>query len=516
MNSIQILIVDYGSQYTLVIGRTLRELGVRSAILPPKKVDAWLKNNTPKAVILSGSNWSVHNDGAPQLPKSLDISGLRGKKYFILGVCYGMQLIAHTLGGKVAKPHDHREYGPAEVAIDNSHPLFTGVTKKTRVWASHGDTVGKLPKGFAPIATSGGIAAMTDKNNRVMGIQFHPEVADTKEGKKMLKNFINISGIKKDWDPINLIHEIQREVLEIVNAAQKQNVILGVSGGVDSTTLAAILAPVLGKRLICVAIDTGGLREGELLELKTNTASALSGKNKNFVVIPAEDEFIEKIGSTVDSEEKRARFREVYKRIFEEQILKYDAGFIVQGTLATDIIESGKAGESAMIKTHHNVGLSWNVDDLHPLRNLFKYEVRELARVMKLPSAVYERNPIPGPGLYLRVIGAPVSKENIALVREADKTVSDILKKHNIYKDISQLIVALLGINSVGVKGDERVYGHSLAVRAVQTVDFMTAKGYYFPQAIADEITSALTRHQGIVRVFFDMTPKPPATTEFE
>ncbi len=525
MDSIQILIVDYGSQYTLVIGRTLRELGVRSAILPPKKVDAWLKNNNPKAVILSGSNWSVHNEDAPDFPKSLDITG---KKYFVLGVCYGMQLLAHKLGGKVSKPHDHREYGPAEVTLDNSHVLFNGVSKKTKVWASHGDTVGKLPKGFSEIATSGGIAAMTDKGNRVMGIQFHPEVTDTKEGKKILQNFLNISACKKDWDPINLIHEIQKEVLDIVNVAKNparnashndaggQNIILGVSGGVDSTTLAAILAPVLKERLIAVAIDTGGLREGELAELKANTESALKNKVKNFVVIPAGEEFIKNIGTTIDGEGKRAKFREVYKRIFEEQIAKYDAGFIVQGTLATDIIESGKAGESVMIKTHHNVGLDWKVEDLHPFRNLFKYEVRELARVMELPPAVYERNPFPGPGLYLRIVGTPVSKENMALVREADKTVTDILKKHNISKDISQLIVALLGINSVGVKGDERVYGHSLAVRAVQTVDFMTANGYYFSEDRINEITSALTKHKDIVRVFFDMTPKPPATTEFE
>jgi len=514
MDKIQVLIVDYGSQYTLVIGRTLRELGVRSVILPPKKVDAWLKNNTPKAVILSGSNWSVHNEGAPELPKSLDITG---KKYFILGICYGMQLLAYKLGGKVDRPLLHREYGPALVSINTKHQLFNGVKEKTEVWASHGDTVTKLPKDFTSIAVSGGIGAMSNKDGKILGIQFHPEVSDTKEGKKILQNFLNISGCKKDWNPLNLIHEIQKEVLDIVSSSKKQNVVLGVSGGVDSTTLAAILAPVLKDKLICVAINTGGLRANELEELKENTTSALGKKLiKNLKIINTEEEFIKNINTTIDGEEKRAKFRSVYKRIFEEQIKKYNAGFIVQGTLATDIIESGKAGESAMIKTHHNVGLAWEVDDLHPLRNLFKYEVRELARVMKLPKAVYERNPFPGPGLFLRVVGTPVSKENIKLVREADKTVRDILEKNNITKDISQVIVALLGINSVGVKGDERVYGHSLAVRAVQTVDFMTAKGYYFSQNIMDEITSALTKHKGIVRVFFDMTPKPPATTEFE
>ena len=251
----------------------------------------------------------------------------------------------------------------------------------------------------------------------------------------------------------------------------------------------------------------------ELEELKANTKKAGA---KNLIIIKATEEFIKNIGATIDGEEKRARFRAVYQKIFEEQIVKYNADFIAQGTLATDIIESGKAGESAMIKTHHNVGLKWEAEDLHPFRNLFKYEVRELARILKLPRAIYERNPFPGPGLFLRIVGIPVSQENIELVREADKTVVDILKKHNVAKNISQLMVAILGINSVGVKGDERVYGYSIAVRAIQTADFMTAKGYYFPQAVVDEITSALTKHKDIVRVFFDMTPKPPATTEFE
>ncbi len=515
MDGIQILIIDYGSQYTLLIGRTLRELGIRSVILPPKKANLWLENSEPKAVILSGSNWSVYSEDAPALPRSLDVTG---KKYPILGICYGMQLLTYVLGGKVKQSHAEREYGPAKVDLDTAHPLFKDIPKETEVWASHGDTVTTLPKDFTSIATSKGFAAMTDKGNRVFGIQFHPEVVNTTEGKKILQNFLNISGCAKDWDPINLIQQIQKEVVDTVSKGNNQaKVILGVSGGVDSTTLAAILAPVLGDRLVCVAIDTGGLRADELIELKENTESAIGGALfKNLVVVSAADDFIKNISTTIDGEKKREKFREVYKKIFESELKKHKAGFIVQGTLATDIIESGKAGESVMIKTHHNVGLEWDVDDLHPLRNLFKYEVRELARVLNLPAAVFERNPFPGPGLYLRIVGTPVSAYNIALVREADKTVNDILQKHGIAKDISQVIVALLGVNSVGVKGDERVYGHSLAVRAVVTSDFMTAKGYYFSEKVASEIINELTKHKEIVRVFFDMTPKPPATTEFE
>lgn len=515
MNDIQVLVVDYGSQYTLVIGRTLRELGVRSIILPPKSVNKWLENNTPKAVILSGSNWSVHNDGAPGIPEALDITG---KKYLILGICYGMQLLTYKLSGNVDRPLAHREYGPAQVSLNTSHPLFASVNEKTEVWASHGDTVTTLPNGFTEIGTSSGVAAMTNENNSVMGIQFHPEVVDTKEGKKILQNFLTLAKCIVDWNATDLITQIQKEVLDTINEKSKgesvgQNVVLGFSGGVDSTTLAAILTPVLKEKLICITIDTGGARYNEIEELKINAKSA---GIINLEIISAADDFINNVGTTIDGEEKRAKFRDVYKRIFEEQIAKHKAGFIVQGTLATDIIESGKAGQSAMIKTHHNVGLEWQVEDLHPFKNLFKYEVRELARALNLPKAIHERNPFPGPGLYLRIVGTPVSKERLELVRQSDKTVTEIIKKYDIAKDISQLIVALLGINSVGVKGDERVYGYSLAVRAVQTVDFMTAKGYYFKEEIVNEITNALTKHKDIVRVFFDVTPKPPATTEFE
>ena len=514
MEVIQILIIDYGSQYTLVIGRTLRELGVRSIILPPNKSAKWLKKNSPRAVILSGSNWSVHDENAPQIPDNLDLTE---KKYFILGICYGMQLLTHHLGGIVEKPHEHREYGPAKVAPDTGHALFKGIQKETEVWASHADSVIKLPAAFQAIARSTGIAAMTDTTGHVLGIQFHPEVAHTKEGKKILQNFLNLAGCSPDWDPINLIQEIQAEVLSAVRKSDKQKVILGVSGGVDSTTLAAILAPILKEKLICIAIDTGGGRLNEIEELKENTKAAVGeGFIENLVIVEAAPEFIKNVSATIDGEEKRAKFRKVYQRIFEEEIIKYDAGFIVQGTLATDIIESGKIGESAMIKTHHNVGLSFEVEDLHPFRNLFKYEVRELARTLNLPATVHERNPFPGPGLYLRIVGTPVSEEKLKLVREADNAVNIILKKYNILKNLSQVIVALLGVNSVGVKGDERVYGHSLLVRAVQTSDFMTAKGYYFPEEIINEITQALTKYKDIVRVLFDMTPKPPATTEFE
>ena len=401
-----VLVMDFGGQYSQLIARRIRECGVYCEIVSFHTTLKKIKELRPKGIVFSGGPSSVYDEGAP----CCDV-GIFELAIPVLGICYGMQLLAYKLDGKVARPIGHREYGPARVELDTKHPLFNKIRQKTEVWASHGDTVIKLPKNFRSVAVSGGIAAMSDKNNRVMGIQFHPEVVDTKEGKKILQNFLSLSGCKKDWNPINLIHQIQKEVLDTVGKDKK--VVLGVSGGVDSTTLAKVLASVLKKRLVCVAIDTGGFRKNELMELKENTKSA---KVRKLVVISAGKDFIKNISTTIDGEEKRAKFRTIYKKIFEEQIKKYNAGFIVQGTLATDIIESGKVGKSAMIKTHHNVGLSRKVKDLHPFGNLFKYEVRELAKALKLPSAVYERNPFPGPGLFLRVVGTPVSKENIELV----------------------------------------------------------------------------------------------------
>ncbi|MEK9182867.1 MAG: GMP synthase (glutamine-hydrolyzing), partial [Patescibacteria group bacterium] len=284
-------------------------------------------------------------------------------------------------------------------------------------------------------------------------------------------------------------------------------------GGVDSTTLAAILTPVLGRQLKAFMIDTGGMRKGEIEKVKKIAQKA---KINLEIVDQYKNKFIKSVGKSIDAEEKRAKFRKVYGEVFLAVARSYGATHMIQGTLATDLIESGSTGKSALIKTHHNVGLDLGLKEIMPLADFFKFEVREMARMFGLDELLVGRQPFPGPGLYLRIVGVPVTSELLDLVREADHEVAEILKKHKLYNKISQTIVALLGVDTVGVKGDGRVYGYSFAVRTVETVDFMTVKGFYLPKEVCEEITSTLVRHPKIVRVFYDWTTKPPATTEFE
>ncbi len=504
----QILVIDLGSQYTLVIGRTLRELGYRSAVLSPGKAEGWLKGNKPKAVILSGGSAGVYEENSPQPPKNILKLGVP-----ILGVCYGMQWIAHNTGGLVVLHNERREYGETAVICDTKDALFSGIKKKNTVWASHGDSVEKMPAGFRITARSGDgkvVEAMSNASKKIWGVQFHPEVTHTKEGKKILLNFIeNIAKCEKDWQPADIIDDMRNETAK---AAAGKRAIIGFSGGVDSTTLSAVLAPVFRKNILAVCLDTGGLRRNELEEIKFNAEAA----GVRLKIVKAAARFQKAVGKQTHSELKRKRFKKLYGRILEEEAKRFMADFIVQGSLATDLIESGSAGKADLIKSHHNVGLNLKVKELHPFRNLFKYEVRELARALKLPKSVSERQPFPGPGLFIRIIGEPPKKDKLDIVRWADGEVADILKKHKIYNDVSQLIVALDCQRTVGIKGDGRVYAYSVIVRGVKTLDFMTAEGYQFPANVRREISTVVTRHPKIVRVFFDETNKPPATTEME
>ncbi|MEK7584319.1 MAG: glutamine-hydrolyzing GMP synthase [Patescibacteria group bacterium] len=510
MKPIQMLVIDLGSQYSLVIGRALRELGVRSAVLSPKRAAEWLKQHTPKGIILSGSSDSVYNIGSPTPGPDF----LRHHAEPILGICYGMQWLAHALGGSVTAHHEDKEYGSTKVMIDSSDPLFLGLREQQIVWASHGDSVSGVPSGFTPIAVSGGdtIAAMANRERKLWGLQFHPEVVQTANGKQMLSNFLfTICQCEPDWKPENILESIQAEVSEALKDA---SAIIGFSGGVDSTTLAAALAPVLGERLKAVSIDTGALREYDLAEITANAEAA----HVKVHIVDAAERFLQAIGDTSDAETKRAHFKRLYGTILEEQADRFGAKFIIQGSLATDFIESGGVGEAELIKSHHNIGLKLRLEELHPFRNLFKYEVRELGRTtaLALPLSVTEREPFPGPGLFIRVIGAPPTKERLAIVRWANNEVVKIIRKHNLRDSYSQLVVALGCVNTVGVKGDTRSYKPSIWIRAVETADFMTAEGHQFPPDVRREITSTLTKHPEIVRVMYDETDKPPATTEFE
>jgi len=508
MRPIQILIIDLGSQYTLVIGRMLRELGYRSAIFSPRKAESWLKNNRPKAIILSGGSASVYEDGSPRPPKNI----LKASTP-ILGICYGMQWLAHVQNGSVVPHQENKEYGKTIAGFDTKEKLFSGIKKQSVVWASHGDSVEKVPKGYKIIARSkdtNTVAAMANPEKRIWGVQFHPEVTHSEEGKEILLNFLGkISGCQKDWKPADIINEIRNKT---AGAAKGKKAIIGFSGGVDSTTLSAVLSAVFQKNLLAVSIDTGALRRNELEEIAGNAKSA----GVNLKTVKAAGRFQKVIGKNTHSELKRKRFKKLYGRILEEEAKRFKADFIIQGSLATDLIESGSAGKADLIKSHHNVGLNLKIKELHPFRNLFKYEVRELARQLRLPDSISGRQPFPGPGLFIRVIGEPPKKEKLEIVRWADGEVTDILKKYKLYDDISQLIVALDCHRTVGIKGDGRVYAYSVIVRAVKTMDFMTAHGVQFPAHIRKEISSVVTRHPRIVRVFFDETDKPPATTEME
>ena len=444
-----VAIIELGSQYTLLIERTLRELGVRSVILDSRNAASWLKKNPLKAVILSGGASSVYNSDAPQPPAEvLSLMRQDGQPIALLGICYGMQWLAHRLGGEVKAVLGNREYGEAEINLDErGHLFFADTPRRQRVWMSHGDSVISVPEGFSILGhtDTGTIAAMA--RGAMLGVQFHPEVTHTPYGKTMLTNFLRLAGCENDWMPSSIISSIREDV-----SARLPNgrVIFGFSGGVDSTTVSAILAPVLKERLLAVTLDGGQLREGELDEIKKHAADA----GVNLKVMDARQEFQSAMAGVIDSEEKRSRFKKVYVSLFVRAAQDFGATAVLQGTLATDRIESGATG-GALIKSHHNVGLDMgDLLQLHPVDCLFKYEVQALAREVGLPESVSNRQPFPGPGLFLRVVGVPATPEKLAIVRFADARVREILMRHGVYDRLSQLIVAYWGVKTVGGKGE--------------------------------------------------------------
>lgn len=509
-SSMQILLVDLGSQYTLRIGRRLRELGVRSSIIPAHRVKDYLASHKPKGIILSGGPASIYDKDAPQIPDEILALNVP-----LLGICFGMQWLSKTLGGIVTPALHAKEYGRAQLLLGGfDDPLLKGMPKKSLVWASHGDSVVKSSSRFSVIASTKDcpIAAIKASRRNLWGIQFHPEVEETTSGVQIFKNFLAICRTRSDWNARDSIKNIRAHAKKHIPL--KTNCLLGFSGGVDSTTLAAILYPVLKKRLVCVTIDAGNLREGELSEIK---------KNARFIgiepiILDCTEEFIDSFEevSAMQAETKRKIFQIKYREVLERAARKARASLLLQGTLAPDMIESAGVGQAQRIKRHHNVGFVSLLKQIHPLQSFFKDEVRELAKTLGLPTAIVERKPFPGPGLFCRIVGTPITAHSLALVRWADAKVRQILKKAKQESEIAQLVVALVGVNTVGVKGDARSYGPAVVVRAVQTTDFMTARGYQFPPEIRRTIAKEITRHPDITRVWFDENDKPPATIELE
>ncbi|MDZ4286229.1 MAG: glutamine-hydrolyzing GMP synthase, partial [Candidatus Sungbacteria bacterium] len=483
--------------------RRIRELGVRSVVLAPERTSEWLSSHTPRGIILSGGWSSIYDADAPQIPDNiLDVP------YPKLGICLGMHWMAQKLGGTVEASALCKEYGVRQFfCTTQNDPLFAGIPATSPVLMSHGDSVTYLPQGGRVIGETAScpLAAFSIPEKNIWGIQFHPESSDSAYGINMLENFLAICGADKDWDPASCVDQIRNDIRSAL--PKRSNIIHLFSGGVDSTVIAAILQPVLGEHLDCVTIDAGNFREGEMSEIYAHACAA----HCSLTVIDATHDFLEASAGLTDAEEKRMAFQRIYQKTLDHAKQIFETTYAIQGTLATDLIESGKEGGAALIKTHHNVG----VQSLNPLAGMFKDEVRELARFLKLPASVCERMPFPGPGLFVRIVGMPVTQARLDVLRWADGRVREIIKANDIEKDISQLIVTLDG-PTTGVKGDARCYGYAVVVRAIQSIDFMTGHGYEIPSCIRRVIIDTLTQHREIVRVWFDETPKPPATFEME
>jgi len=509
-----ILILDFGGQFCHLIGRRIREEKVYSEIVPcdisRKEIDELGDRFNIKGLILSGGPMGVYEESAPRFDKEILQLGLP-----ILGLCYGHQLLAHELGG-VVKRGEKREYGTTTVTIDKPVGVLKGLKKKERVWMSHGDVVVRLPPNFEVLAHSENspIAAYRNVKRKLYGLQWHPEVVHTENGRLMLRNFIfEVCGCRANW----VMEDIaEKAVEEIRNAIGDGKAIIALSGGIDSSTVTYLAARAIGNNLTAVFVDHGFMREGEPESIKR----AFSNIGINFVSVDAKERFFRKLEGVSDPEEKRRRIGEEFVRVFEEEAEKTGAEYLLQGTIYPDRIESGFRRHSDKIKTHHNVaGLPLNIrfkKVVEPLRDLYKDEVRKLARNIGLPENIVKRQPFPGPGLAVRAIGE-VTREKVEVVRKADKIVTEEIEKSGLQDKLWQYFAVLTGTRSTGVKGDARAYGHVIAVRVVESVEAMTASFAKLPYELLERISTRITNEvPSVTRVVYDITHKPPATIEWE
>ena len=506
-----VLVLDYGSQYTQLIARRIREQKVYSEVHPFNYPVEKIRESRLAAIVLSGGPQSVYEEGAPISSREIFELGVP-----VLGICYGMQLTAYLLEGQVEAAGE-REYGPALVKVKKS-VLFEGLPEQQKVWASHGDRILKPPPGFQVIASSPNapIAGFENLDRKCFGIQFHPEVTHTEFGREILRNFLfKIAGCEPNWD---LGDFRRRKVREIRDLVGKRNVIAAVSGGVDSSVAALMVAEAIGPQLTAIFVDNGVLRKDEAVQVVSRLSDGLG---LHIVAVDARERFYSQLRGVTDPELKRRRIGYEFISVFEEESNKIrDVDFLVQGTLYPDVIESVSIkGPSAVIKTHHNVGglpEKMGLKLIEPVRELFKDEVRALGIELGLEPEFVWRHPFPGPGLAVRIIDE-VTPERVEILQNADAIYIEEIQKASLYREIAQAFAVLLPVKTVGVMGDQRTYENVLALRAVTTSDFMTADWYRFPPEVLERISSRIVNEvRGINRVVYDISSKPPSTIEWE
>lgn len=513
MNHQSVLVIDFGGQYNQLIARRVRECNVFAEVIPYTKAMEKIKEKVPAGLIFTGGPNSVYDDASPKCEPEIFELGIP-----VLGICYGSQLMAYMLGGEV-KTAPVSEYGRTLVKTDGSSVLFDGISEETVCWMSHTDYIAAVPEGFRTIASTPvcPTAAMECPEKKFYATQFHPEVMHTEEGRKMLENFVyKVCGCTGDWKMDSFVETTIEEIRRKVGSGRA---LCALSGGVDSSVAAVLMSKAIGKQLTCVFVDQGLLRKNEGDEVE-----AVFGPDGhydlNFIRVNAQQRFYDKLAGVTEPEEKRKIIGEEFIRVFEEEAKKIGTvDFLVQGTIYPDVIESG-LGKSAVIKSHHNVGgLPDYVDFkeiIEPLRMLFKDEVRNAGRELGIPEYLVSRQPFPGPGLGIRIIGE-VTEEKIKIVQDADYIFREEIAKAGIDKELGQYFAALTNMRSVGVMGDFRTYDYAIALRAVKTSDFMTAEAAQIPWDVLNTVTNRIVNEvKGVNRVMYDCTSKPPGTIEFE